>query len=178
MRTEELAKSYAMALYEVVFEKQLGVLKQVHEQLKAKPQLVFELTDPQAHDAAKRQLLRSLLPGQATEDEEMENFLLNLAREGRLGMLEEIIEQFEALAAAKQRLTPAVVTTAVPLSDDEMAAIKSRLTARYGERLDFRFEVVPDILGGVVVRVAGRVIDDSVAGRLAALRAQLGVTEQ
>ncbi len=176
MKTEELARSYAVAFYEVVFEKQLAALKEVREQLKARPQLVFELTDPQKDDDAKRQLLRSLLPDQAAP--EMENFLLRLARDGRLGMLEEVIEQFETLAASRQRLTPAMVTTAVPLTDDEMAAIRSNLTQRYGDRLDFQFKVDPDILGGVVVRVGGRVIDDSVAGKLAALRAQLGVTEQ
>lgn len=176
MKTEELAKSYAVALYEVVFDRQLAALREAREQLKARPQLVFELTDPQKHDDAKRQVLRSLLPNQAPP--EMENFLLSLAREGRLGILEEVIEQFEALAASRQRLTPAIVTTAVPLTDDEMAAIKSSLKQRYGDRLDFQFNVDPDILGGVVVRVAGRVIDDSVAGKLATLRAQLGVTEE
>lgn len=175
MRTEELAQSYAKAMYEVAFEKWSAALGEVREQLKARPELVFELTDPKKDADEKRKLLRPLMPEYAAQ--EIENVVLSLAHNGHLGMLEEVIEQFEELVASKERLIPALVTTAIPLQDDEAEAIKGKLSSQYGNRLDFQFNVDPDILGGVVVRVGGWVIDDSVAGKLAALRDRLGVTE-
>jgi F-type H+-transporting ATPase subunit delta len=170
-----LAKSYAQAIYEVAFGKWSSALGEVRDKLQTSPQVVFELTDPKKDDDEKRKLLKPLLPEYAAQ--EITNVVLSLAHNGHLGMLKQVVDQFEELAAAKEQLTPAIVTTAIPLTDEEVEAMKSKLSSRYGTRLDFQFNVDPAILGGVVVHVAGRVIDDSVAGKLAALRDRLGVTE-
>jgi F0F1-type ATP synthase delta subunit len=47
--------------------------------------------------------------------------------------------------------------------------------ARFGPNLEFQFRVDPEILGGVVIRVGDKLIDDSVRGRIEALRQSLGV---
>lgn len=61
------------------------------------------------------------------------------------------------------------ISSAVPLTEDEQAALRERLEARFNQTLDARFEVEPSLLGGVVVRAGDQVIDGSVKGRLEGL---------
>ena len=173
MRSEQLSKSYAKAIYEAAFERWIGALEQVRDGIEADPQLIFELADPNKSVDDKRALVRSLLPEVSVQ--EVENFVLLLSQDGRLDMLGEIITEFEQLVTLREQRVPAIVSTAVPLTDAEEEAMVEKLVGLYGSRLDFEFVVDPEILGGVIVRVAGKVIDDSVAGKLAALRDRLGV---
>lgn len=65
------------------------------------------------------------------------------------------------------------VTSAVPLTDAERETIDTRLKARYGNDLAIHYRVDAGILGGLIVRVGDRYIDDSVAARLGRLRETL-----
>jgi ATP synthase F1 delta subunit len=65
------------------------------------------------------------------------------------------------------------VSSAVPLTREEQAALHKKLEARFSQDLEFRFEVEPSLLGGVVVRVGDKVIDGSVKGKLEALKGAL-----
>jgi F-type H+-transporting ATPase subunit b len=62
----------------------------------------------------------------------------------------------------------AVITSALPLSKDEEAAVKKSVTAK-----DYSFKVDPSILGGLVIKVDEKVLDASVAGKLEGLRSSL-----
>lgn len=59
----------------------------------------------------------------------------------------------------------ATVTSALPLTDEEMASAKKAINAA---SVDFRVD--PSILGGLVVRVGDQIIDDSVAGKMTTMR--------
>ena len=63
----------------------------------------------------------------------------------------------------------AVVTSALPLTDNEKQRIQRSLNVA-----DVTFRVDPDILGGLVVRVGDQVVDNSVANQLVDLREALG----
>jgi len=62
----------------------------------------------------------------------------------------------------------AVVTSALPLTNDEQASVKKSVTAK-----DYSFKVDPSILGGLVIKVDEKVLDASVAGKLEGLRSAL-----
>lgn len=63
----------------------------------------------------------------------------------------------------------AVVTSALPLTDEEQSRVKEMLDVE-----SVKFRVNPEILGGLVIRVGDQVVDDSVARQLGALRERLG----
>jgi ATP synthase F1 delta subunit len=65
------------------------------------------------------------------------------------------------------------VSSAVPLTKEEQAALREKLEARFSQDLNLRFEVEPSLLGGVVVRVGDKVMDGSVKGKLEALKQTL-----
>lgn len=62
----------------------------------------------------------------------------------------------------------AVVTSALPLTDDEKEKIEGMLNAGAVE-----FKVDPDILGGLIIRVGDEIVDDSVARQMGDLRESL-----
>lgn len=68
-------------------------------------------------------------------------------------------------AVTKLHGDKAVVTSALPLTPAEMAMVQKTLKAA---KVDFKVD--PSILGGLVVRVGDRVVDDSVSTRMNALR--------
>lgn len=59
----------------------------------------------------------------------------------------------------------AEVTSALPLNDDEKAAVKSEILNKVGAQA-VSFRVDPSILGGLVIKVGDKVVDASVSGKL------------
>ena len=66
----------------------------------------------------------------------------------------------------------AQVTSALPLSRDEEETVKRDVLARSGAK-NVTFRVDPSILGGLVIRIDDKVLDNSVAGKLESLRQSL-----
>lgn len=73
----------------------------------------------------------------------------------------------------ESRARTARITSAVPLTEEERSRLEESLGRRFGDGLQLRYRVDDSILGGVIVRVGDRVIDGSVASKLAALRERL-----
>ena len=94
------------------------------------------------------------------------NFLGVLAQNRRLGELVDIIRAYNVLAAAHRGETTAEVTSAHPLSDDQVAALKSNLKSRLGRDVAVDLNVDPTILGGLVVKVGSQMIDGSIRTKL------------
>lgn len=61
----------------------------------------------------------------------------------------------------------AEVTSALPLSGDEQASIKTDLTGRGATEVAFKVD--PRILGGLIIRIGDRVVDGSVSAKLVSL---------
>jgi F-type H+-transporting ATPase subunit b len=67
----------------------------------------------------------------------------------------------------------AEVTSALPLTSEEKETVKRDILAKLGGQASIVFRVDPDILGGLVIQVGGKVLDASVAGQLESLRQNL-----
>ena len=67
------------------------------------------------------------------------------------------------------------VTTAAALSDNEKEQFRQKLRAKYGESLEFVFNVDAAIIGGAIVQVGDKVIDGSLATRLESMSNLLGI---
>ncbi len=94
------------------------------------------------------------------------NFLGVVARNGRKGQLRAIIRAFKRLAAEHRGETSADVTTAHPLNDDQLAALRKQLRARAGRDVAIEATVDPQILGGIVVKLGSEMIDASIRTKL------------
>jgi F-type H+-transporting ATPase subunit delta len=68
----------------------------------------------------------------------------------------------------------ATITTAIPLSDADVARLAGYLTAYFGHEVIIeKPEVDPGIIGGIIIKVERKIIDSSIRSRLAALKKQL-----
>lgn len=97
------------------------------------------------------------------------NFLGVLAGNRRLAALPEIVRAFAAIAAAERGEVTAEVTSAHPLSADQLSALGAKLQAREGRTVKLKASVDPDLLGGLVVRIGSQQIDSSIRTRLNSL---------
>ncbi len=166
-------------------------------------QALFELADQaNALDAAEADLktlvaihresadLRRLLeaPGYAAEDKARgleavaaaagvnpltRKFLGLLARNRRASALPAVATAFAALAAAKRGTVNAQVTSAVPLSAAQLAAVTAELARTLGKTPELETRVDPTILGGLKVRVGSRLYDASLKSRLDSMKVAL-----
>jgi F-type H+-transporting ATPase subunit delta len=94
------------------------------------------------------------------------NFLGVLARNGRKNQLQPVIGAYRRLAAEHRGETTAEVRTAWPLSDDQLAALRTQLRTRAGRDVAIDATVDPDILGGIVVKLGSQQIDASIRTKL------------
>jgi F-type H+-transporting ATPase subunit delta len=65
------------------------------------------------------------------------------------------------------------VTSAYPLTEQQIADIVATLEERYGRRVTGVTDVDTDLIGGISIRIGDEVIDASVRGKLAQLAATL-----
>lgn len=93
-------------------------------------------------------------------------FLGVLADNGRLGELKNVVKLVRRLAADHRGETTAEVTSAHPLSDDQVASLKTKLKARVGRDVAIDAKVDPELLGGIVVRLGSQMIDASIRTKL------------
>ena len=94
------------------------------------------------------------------------NFLGVLARNGRKSELRSVLRAFSRLASEHRGEETAEVVTARPLNDDQIAQLKQQLRARAGRDVAIEAQVNPDILGGIVVKLASQMIDASIRTKL------------
>ena len=127
-------------------------------------QLRAALTNRSATASAKRELLSSLLGGRANETTVRLVTRLVTAPRGR--SLESGLESLSKLAAERRDRMVAVVTSAVPLSDQQKQRLGDALAKLYGRRMHLNLDVDPAVVGGIRVQVGDEVINGSLADRI------------
>lgn len=128
------------------------------------PDLRAALTSHTAKTSAKRELLHSLLGGKARPV--TERLLIRLVTEPRGRSLEGGLQALSTLAAERRDRSVAVVTSAVPLSDQQRRRLGDALARVYGRQMHLNLDVDPEVLGGISVRIGDELINGSIADRL------------
>ncbi|MFG2192828.1 F0F1 ATP synthase subunit delta [Streptomyces sp. NPDC048639] len=163
---EELAASA-----EFVTVQRTGALDDVEDELfrfgrivSSTPDLRSALTDRAATASAKAELVRSLLGGRANPV--TVRLVVTLVTRPRGRSLEAGLEGLSKLAAERRNRMVAVVTSAVPLSDQQRQRLGAALATMYGRPMHLNLDVDPGVLGGISVQVGDEVIDGTIADRL------------
>ena len=171
MSVQARPQDYAAAMYELALEPWVQQLGAVQEVLKQNAALRAAMDNPATSTQDKLEALGRAVPGGFGED--TRKFVGTLLEAGQLDQLDAILLEFDRLVRRRLVRRLARVTSAVPLTADERADLRTKLVDRFGTDLEFEFEVDPSLIGGVHLRVGDQVIDGSVAGKLAALRDHL-----
>lgn len=102
-----------------------------------------------------------------------QNFLRTVVDNGRLSVLPEIAAQFQALVNAASGVSDAVVHSAFPMDEAQLAEVMAALEKRFARRLEGTVQVDPTLIGGIRVVVGDEVLDTSVKARLEQMKAAL-----
>jgi F-type H+-transporting ATPase subunit delta len=134
--------------------------------LNREPRLAVLLGDPTAPDDARVGLLEQVLGDKVGP---VTNALLaQTVRTPRGRSLDLAAEELSELAAARRDRYVAHVGTPVALTPAQEHRLTESLSRLYGRAMSLQIELDPSLLGGLVVRVGGEVIDGSVSNKLRA----------
>lgn len=181
MRTNELARTYARVLFDLAAlsdsvdaadEGLRGVVAAVRGNI----DLREALSDTSIPAEKKRDVLRDIFGGDVSP-EALAVVTLMVDR-GLTDKLGELAREFTAIAETERGVVVAEVTTAVALTDALRASLNDKLSSALGRNVTLRESVDETILGGIVIRVAGRVLDGSVTSQLRDLRQALNTARQ
>jgi F-type H+-transporting ATPase subunit delta len=168
---QERVDRYAKAVWEVILDRWMSALGEASAKVSSDPKLAATLADTGKSAADRAAALEKALPKNTPV--EVVNLLKVMAENNDVGLIDEVAGRLGQLGAGQSVSRKAEITSAIALSDDEKEQIRKRLVAEHGEGLVFAFDVDPALLGGLRVRVGDRLIDNSVASRLATLRESL-----
>lgn len=173
------ARRYAQAVFQIALEKQeldlwLSDLVRIGH-LGEDAALVAVVGNPKFRfdDKAK------LLSGQLTGVNPLAlNLVYILVARNRFDLVGEIAAEFQRLLDTHRGIEPAEVVTAVPLDESDRQRLAQRLEAVVGKRVTLTTSVDPGLLGGVVARVGGKLLDGSTRTRLEALKEAMGAAKR
>jgi F-type H+-transporting ATPase subunit delta len=176
MRTDGPAETYARALLDLASV--TGAYTEAEDGLKA------VVTAVRGHADLRDALKNAALPAERKR-EIMRELFAEVVSPPALSIATVAVEnghadQLDAIAAAYTRLVEtelgivrAEVRTAIPLTDSLREQLTGKLTTAVGKRVVLAETVDPAILGGIVIHVAGRVLDGSLLRQLADMRTAL-----
>ncbi len=101
------------------------------------------------------------------------NFLRVVAANRRLFAAPDMIKNFRSLLASHRGEVFAEVKSAVPLSEEQLAALREKLQGSGAKTIRLDTKVDPDLLGGLVVKIGSRMIDSSLKTKLSGLQVAL-----
>jgi F-type H+-transporting ATPase subunit delta len=107
------------------------------------------------------------------EHELVRRLAVLLAQRERLDLARELARVYSQLWNAHRGVVEAEALTVQPLSETQARSLSDSLRRLTGREVELVSMVAPEILGGVVVRLEGKVYDGSVRGKLRALRERL-----
>ncbi|MEW6540377.1 MAG: F0F1 ATP synthase subunit delta [Bacillota bacterium] len=175
-----VAARYAQALFDVARDN--NRVAETENELRGFMRLVDESRDlqqvlynPQVPVELKKEIVREAF-GKALSGTTL-NFLCLVLDRRREPYLKGIAERFFGLANETRNIVEAEVTTALELSVVHKVNLMQVLSRMTGKELRIRYQVDPDILGGLVVRLGDRIIDGSVKRQLERLKDSIRETK-
>jgi F-type H+-transporting ATPase subunit delta len=174
MAKKAYARRYAQAVFEIALEKK--ELERWQNDLQKVAAAIGDssflavLENPKIKLEEKSRLLSRILG-------DISPLALNLAllliARARIGMMGEIAGEYQRLLDAYRGIQAADVTTAVPLDDRDKQKLAEKLGSLVGAKVVMKSEVDPGILGGIIARVGGKLLDGSTRSKLVALKKEL-----
>ena len=175
MSNTVLARPYARAVFQLAQE--ASALAEWSDTLELLASIAGDervarvLRAPRVSAEQRVELMRSIAGEHL--DQDGDNFVRLLADNGRLPLLPEIQQQYEAMRAAAEGRVDARVIAAGKLTKKQEEEIAKALKKRLEREVRIESEVDESLLGGAVIRAGDLVIDGSLRGRLQRLGSRL-----
>ena len=174
------AREYGNALFELAMEEkiaeevaaQLEMLEQCFSQ---QPDYIRLLCTRSIDSDTRIALLDQAFGGQVHAY--LINFMKILIGRGAMDYFNECAQVYRVRFNEAFGIAEAVVTSAAPLDEPQLAALKEKLSAMAGKQVKIHTQVDPQLIGGMQVDLEGRRYDNSIRTRLDGLRRTLTDSE-
>ncbi len=167
----DIAERYATALFDLALEqeqldnvaadlKTLGSLLENSEDLNrmVRSPVISRVDQGLAIDALAKEIKLSKL---------VSNLLGVMAQKRRLFILATLINAFHYKLADHKGEVAATVTSAQPLKPEHETAVRNALKDVVGRDVALETQVDPSIIGGLIIKVGSRMMDNSIRTKLA-----------
>jgi F-type H+-transporting ATPase subunit delta len=173
-RVSPIARRYAEAYFELAEDAKAiepwgDELSAVAEAF-SQPEVAAALVNPRLSMAQRTQLAMELLDGVSTP---ARNLALLLIERRRTRLANEILAHYHRLTDEALGIVRARVTTPIEPDEQLLKKINETLREKFGAAVQTTVETDPSIIGGLIVRVGDRVVDDSIRTHLQQLQAAL-----
>jgi F-type H+-transporting ATPase subunit delta len=132
------------------------------------------LENPKIHFEDKARLLSQWL-------DEVNPLALNLVyllvTRGRLSLVGDIADEYQRLLDSYRGIERAEVTTAIELDDEDRQRLEQFLGAVVGKKVVVKPKVDSGVVGGIIARIGGKLLDGSTHSKLMALKNVLASRE-
>ncbi|KAF9893718.1 ATP synthase F0 subcomplex subunit OSCP atp5 [Aspergillus nanangensis] len=173
--------TYATALYTAAakssaLDQTSKALTNLGQVLKADRKLTGLISAPTLTVTDKKQIVAELQKLSGDKGEIVQNFLVTLSENHRLGLLEGVCDKFETLMGAHRGEIELNITSAQELDNKTITRLEKAVTKSefsQGKKLKVVTKVDSDLVGGLVVEIGDRTIDLSVSSKIAKLNKAL-----
>ena len=177
MVTGSLSRRYARAVLDLGLaagnlDRMGADLRTLAKAMKDSAELQSALTNPAIRRADRRRILDALL-ARISAQPQTKNLVYLLLDSERLGSLEGISREVDAMIQARSGRVSAEIISAKPLDPAQVAQITTALEQLSGKKVDVTRREDPALLGGVVAKVGDVVYDGSLRTQLRAIREEL-----
>jgi F-type H+-transporting ATPase subunit delta len=166
-----IARRYAKALVQIGSE--AALIDSFRKELQAVDQLFAGSAELQAAFGnpaitleQKKKIMGELI-AKLQSSALVSNFLMLLVAKNRTAFLRQIVTTYQQLADEQSGVMRPVVTSAFPLDDAQVAAIKGALESKSGKKVELQLAVDKSLIGGVVTQIGDIAYDSSVKTQLA-----------
>ena len=133
--------------------------------------LIAFLESPKIQFADKARLLSEQLNG---INPLALNLVYLLAARGRLRSIGDIAEDYQRLLYSYRGIETAEVITAIALAEEDKQRLVEHLGTIVGKKVALKTEVEPRLIGGIITRIGGKLLDGSTRSKLEAVKKELG----
>lgn len=170
MSQKRAASRYAKSLIGLADEK--GVLEEVNQDMRLFNEVceqnhdfMLMLKNPVIKHDKKRQILQEIFSNKVHD---LTSAIFDIiTRKNREPILPAIAKEFILLYNAKKGVQVATLTTAVPVSDDLREKVREMVLKIGGRKsVELKEIVDPDLIGGYILKVGDKQIDDSLQSKL------------
>ena len=177
-RNVKLAQPYAEALLDInagSLDKVILDLSSLSTVLADSTDLRKALSNPLLSVKVKKEIIKSVFADSVSNS--IVKFLMVLCDRGRISYLDAIVEKAIELAYTKSSIEIAYVTSAIKLTASQEENLTSKLKSMTGaNQIKLKASVDYGIMGGFIVQIGSKVIDNSVKGQLRDISAYLGAS--
>lgn len=168
---------YANALADIALAQSAStpVLQQLGDFASAyqeSPELRNFFASPAASTEAKRGVVEKI-SARLGASKIVRNFLFVVVDHQRMHQLPEIFTTFQDVLRERQGIAEAEVFSAVALNDAQKTEMTQTLERVTGKKIEAKFSLDRNLLGGILVRVGDTIYDGSLRNRLNGMRERL-----